>query len=144
MQSQMIRNALGQLQNDPDSPNAWETLKQAIDAPERELDAPDLLRLFDAARDKHKERGEWDAVASLLALETLVAKGLPEEPELVTELLNQKGESLVTLPMPAARDNKTRFELPLQSLAPAVYVLRVRARTADRQAEQHVPFRIVP
>jgi VWFA-related protein len=66
------------------------------------------------------------------------------EPELVTELLNQKGESLVTLPVPAATDNKTRFELPLQSLAPAVYVLRVRARTADRQTEQHVPFRIVP
>jgi VWFA-related protein len=65
-------------------------------------------------------------------------------PELVTELLNQKGESLVTLPVPAATDNKTRFELPLQSLAPAVYVLRVRARTPDRQVEQHEPFRIVP
>jgi VWFA-related protein len=65
-------------------------------------------------------------------------------PELVTELLNQKGESLVTLPVPAGTANKTRFEVPLQSLAPAVYVLRVRARTADRQVEQHEPFRIVP
>ena len=65
-------------------------------------------------------------------------------PELVTELLNQKGESLVTLPVPAGTGNKTRFEVPLQSLAPAVYVLRVRARTADRQVEQHEPFRIVP
>ena len=65
-------------------------------------------------------------------------------PELVTELLNQKGESLVTLPVPAGTGNKTRFEVPLQSLAPAVYVLRVRARTADRQVEQHDPFRIVP
>ncbi len=77
----------------------------------------------------------------LVELEYYSAGGAPE---LVTELLNQKGESLVTLPVPAAVDNKVRFEIPLQSLAPAVYVLRVRARTADRQAEQHVPFRIVP
>ena len=34
--------------------------------------------------------------------------------------------------------------MPLQSLAPAVYVLQVRAKTADDAVEQHVPFRIVP
>jgi golgin subfamily B member 1 len=85
MQSQTIRTALGQLQNDPDSPNAWQTLKQALESPERELSTADLLRLLDAARDKHRERGEWDAVASLLELETLVARGMPEEPQLVTE-----------------------------------------------------------
>jgi VWFA-related protein len=65
-------------------------------------------------------------------------------PELVAELLNQKGDSLVTLPVPALSANRTRFELPLQSLAPAVYVLRVRAKTADAQAEQLAPFRVVP
>jgi hypothetical protein len=65
-------------------------------------------------------------------------------PELVAELLNQKGDSLVTLPLPAGTGNRTRFEVPLQSLATAVYVLRVRARTPDDAAEQHVPFRIVP
>ncbi|HXG87519.1 MAG TPA: VWA domain-containing protein [Vicinamibacterales bacterium] len=65
-------------------------------------------------------------------------------PELVVELLNQKGVSLVTLPVPAAEGNTARVEVPLSSLAPAVYVLRVRARTADKQVEQHVPFRIVP
>jgi VWFA-related protein len=64
--------------------------------------------------------------------------------ELVTELLNQKGEALVTLPVPAAEGNKARVEIPLSSLAPAVYVLRVRAKTADKQVEQHIPFRIVP
>jgi hypothetical protein len=51
---------------------------------------------------------------------------------------------LVTLPLPAGTGNRTRFEVPLQSLATAVYVLRVRARTPDDAAEQHVPFRIVP
>ncbi len=65
-------------------------------------------------------------------------------PEIVTELLNQRGNSLVTLPVPAAAANQARLEIPLQSLAPAVYVLRIRARTADKQVEQHVPFRIVP
>ena len=77
----------------------------------------------------------------LVELEAYSASGTPE---LVAELLNQKGESLVTLPVPAAEDNKARLEIPLQSLAPAVYVLRVRARTAQHHAEQHVPFRIVP
>jgi VWFA-related protein len=65
-------------------------------------------------------------------------------PELVAELLNQKGESLVTLPVPEPVGNKVRFELPLQSLATSVYVLKIQARTADKQVAQHVPFRIVP
>ena len=50
----------------------------------------------------------------------------------------------MTLPVPAAASNKARFELPLQSLAPAVYILKVRAQTADQDTEQLVPFRIVP
>ena len=77
----------------------------------------------------------------LVEIEYYSAAGTPE---IVTELLNQKGDSLVTLPVPGAAGNKVRLEIPLQSLAPAVYVLRVRAKTADRQVEQHVPFRVVP
>lgn len=77
----------------------------------------------------------------LVEIEYYSAAGTPE---IETELLNQKGDSLVTLPVPASGGNKVRLEIPLQSLAPAVYVLRVRARTADKQVEQHVPFRIVP
>jgi VWFA-related protein len=77
----------------------------------------------------------------LIEVEAYSASG---EPELVAELLNQKGTSLVTLPVPALTNNKARFEIPLQSLAPAVYVLRIRAKSADKQVEQHAPFRIVP
>ena len=73
-----------------------------------------------------------------------VLRGGGPAPELQSELLNQQGDSLVTLPVPAAEGNTSRVEIPLQSLAPAVYVLRVRARTADQLVEQHVPFRIVP
>lgn len=77
----------------------------------------------------------------LVEIESYSVSGTPE---IVAELLNQKGDSLVTLPVPTAAVNTSRFEIPLQSLAPAVYVLRVRAKTAERQVEQHVPFRIVP
>jgi len=79
----------------------------------------------------------------LVELEFYCATGTAE---LVADLLNQKGDTLVTLPVPVvpgSTGNTTRFEIPLQSLAPAVYVLRVRAKTADKQVEQHVPFRIV-
>lgn len=67
-----------------------------------------------------------------------------DTPELTVDLLNQRGESLVTLPVPASASGKTRVEVPLQSLAPATYVLKITARTADKRAEHHSPFRIVP
>jgi VWFA-related protein len=80
----------------------------------------------------------------LVELEYYCASGTAE---LVADLLNQKGDLLVTLPVPAlpgSTGHLSRFEIPLQSLAPAVYVLRVRAKTADKQVEQHAVFRIVP
>ena len=72
------------------------------------------------------------------------AYGPSGDPEIQMELLNQKGVSLVTLPVPALVNNRARVEVPLQSLAPAVYVLRIRAKSAEKQVEQHAPFRIVP
>ena len=65
-------------------------------------------------------------------------------PELSVELLNQKGGSLVTLPIAANASGRVLVEVPLQSLAPATYVLKVTAQTADKRAEHHSPFRIVP
>ena len=65
-------------------------------------------------------------------------------PEISVELLNQRGESLVALPVPTAQNGKARVEIPLQSLAPATYVLKFTAKTAKNQVEQHAPFRIVP
>ena len=67
-----------------------------------------------------------------------------ETPELSVDLLNQKGDSLVTLPVPAATSGRPRVEVPLQSLAPATYILKITAKTAERRAEYHSPFRIVP
>jgi VWFA-related protein len=74
----------------------------------------------------------------------LEAYGAGGSPELAVELLNQRGVSLVTLPVPAPPEGRRpRVEVPLQSLAPAVYVLRIRAKTPDSQVEHHAPFRIV-
>jgi hypothetical protein len=77
----------------------------------------------------------------LVEIEAYARSGTPE---LSVDLLNQRGESLVTLPVPAAESGKARVEVPLQSLAPATYVLKITARSAERQAEHHSPFRIVP
>jgi VWFA-related protein len=77
----------------------------------------------------------------LVELEAYARSGAPE---LTLELLNQRGESLVTIPVPASPSGRPRVEIPLQSLAPATYVLKVTAKTAADSAEQHVPFRVVP
>jgi VWFA-related protein len=65
-------------------------------------------------------------------------------PEVSVELLNQKGDGLVKIPVTTNTTGKLRVEIPLQSLAPATYVLKVVARAAENVAENHVPFRIVP
>jgi hypothetical protein len=77
----------------------------------------------------------------LVELESYSTAG---EPELVAALLNQRGEELVTLPLPAGTAKGSRFEIPLQSLAPAVYILRIQARAGGHQVEEHAPFRLVP
>lgn len=64
--------------------------------------------------------------------------------ELTAELLNRDGKMLVTLPVPPAKDGKTRVALPLGSLARSTYVLRIQAKAGNREARQLVPFEIVP
>jgi VWFA-related protein len=65
-------------------------------------------------------------------------------PEVKVELLNQKGDALVKIPVTPSPAGQIRVEIPLQSLAPATYVLRAVAKGGESQAEHHVPFRIVP
>ena len=79
MHAETIRTALGQLQDDPEANDAWESLTSAVEASDRDIDASDLLRLLDAARARHGERGEWDAVMRLLDLAVSVAKGSDAE-----------------------------------------------------------------
>jgi VWFA-related protein len=64
--------------------------------------------------------------------------------DLTAELLNQAGRSLVTLPVPAATNGKTRIALPLSSLARSTYVLRIHAKSGAIEARQLAPFQVVP
>jgi VWFA-related protein len=63
---------------------------------------------------------------------------------LSAQLLNGKGEALTVLTIPAPVDGKSRFTLPLSSLAPSTYVLRLDARAGDRDVQQRSAFRVVP
>ena len=68
----------------------------------------------------------------------------PETVALSAELLNQDGKVLVSLPVPALTNGKTRVALPLASLARSTYVLRIVAKSGEREARQLAPFQIVP
>jgi hypothetical protein len=68
----------------------------------------------------------------------------PVPAALTAELLNQDGRSLVTLPVPAAKEGKTRIALPLSSLARSTYVLRLHAKAGEHEARQLAPFQVVP
>ena len=105
--------------------------------------SPFELRAIQAGKDLSPAATRRLRKTDRLVVEVEYYTGGPA-PEVVAELLNQKGDSLVTLSLPAAVDNRARFEIPLQSLAPAVYVLKVHAQTPADAVEQLVPFRIVP
>ncbi|HVU03518.1 MAG TPA: tetratricopeptide repeat protein [Polyangiaceae bacterium] len=85
MDSQTIRTALGELQEDPDRTEAWQTLGEAVKVSGGDMTSADALRVFARARRAHAARGEVEAVAQLLALEVTVAHGTPEELALVAE-----------------------------------------------------------
>jgi tetratricopeptide (TPR) repeat protein len=85
MDSQTIRTALGELQEDPDRKEAWQSLTEALRAPGGDLAKADALRLFARARRAHQSRSEVEAVASLLALEVSIAAGTSDEAALAVE-----------------------------------------------------------
>jgi VWFA-related protein len=63
---------------------------------------------------------------------------------LSAHLLNGKGEPLTDLAVPPPVGGRIRFSLPLSSLAPSTYVLRLDARAGDRDVQQRAAFRVVP
>ncbi|HYJ10216.1 MAG TPA: tetratricopeptide repeat protein, partial [Polyangiaceae bacterium] len=83
MDSQTIRTALGKLQAEPGSKEAWESLRASVAEPGGDLSLEELLRLLDAAREKHAERGEWSPAARLLEIAVKAAEGGPRELTLV-------------------------------------------------------------
>jgi len=69
----------------------------------------------------------------------------PDAPATVTaRLLNGRGERLAELAVPPPVAGKTRVTLPLSSLAPSTYVLRLDATSGGRDVQQRSAFRVVP
>lgn len=58
-------------------------------------------------------------------------------------LLDAEGQPLVELPAPAFANGALRLAVPVGSLAPGTYALRITAGSGDVRAEQHVAFRVV-
>ncbi|MGE3275836.1 MAG: VWA domain-containing protein [Vicinamibacterales bacterium] len=61
---------------------------------------------------------------------------------LTAELLNQAGDKLADLSVPAVANGHARFEIPIQNLAPSTYVLRVRAEAGEQTARHLEAFRV--
>jgi golgin subfamily B member 1 len=101
MSANTIRNALGILQDDPDSEHAWRELREALGFTSGEgavdpgdLGAGELAELLEAARRAHEKRQEHEAVAGLLEIEAAVASG-EREAELVAELSRVRDDLLL-------------------------------------------------
>ncbi len=105
MSANTIRNVLGLLQDDPDRAEAWVSLRQTLgvndagtaialpkDLAGQEVEVAGLL---ERAREGHAGRREFEAVASLLAIEVLLAKGGPREVDLVAQLARVRDEEVL-------------------------------------------------
>jgi VWFA-related protein len=65
-----------------------------------------------------------------------------EPPAVTVDLLNAKGDPLRALDIPPLVNGRTRIVVPVASLAPSIYVLRVRASAGERTVEQMAAFRV--
>ncbi len=87
MSANTIRNVLGLLQDDPDRAEAWSRLRETLGLAESEGRTDfvlpkdlvgqevEIASLLEKARAAHAARREFEAVAALLAIEVLLAKG---------------------------------------------------------------------
>ncbi len=101
MSAKTIRTALGLLQDDPDNEQAWLDFRSALrltsDKPAADsgMSHEELTKLLLSARRAHEMRREHDAVARLLEMEVVLAKGQPNEADLTGELARVLDEELL-------------------------------------------------
>jgi hypothetical protein len=62
--------------------------------------------------------------------------------ETVAHLTNSQGQTLATLPSTMVNGQLIRLDLPLASLAPSTYTMRVEVRAGEHQAVQVVAFTV--
>ena len=65
MSAENIRNALVQIQDDPDNTTAWTTVEDGV----MSNSSPDIVRELEMARVRHERVRDWSTVARLLELE---------------------------------------------------------------------------
>ncbi len=105
MDSQTIRTALGRLQSDPDSEEAWRSLRESVLEPGGDLDSEQLVRLLEAAAGAHRGRGEWEAVSQIFEILSRAVAGTSGELAVVVEharilndeLLDSEGSDVALL-----------------------------------------------
>ena len=61
-------------------------------------------------------------------------------PEMSAHLLNGNGDTLVELPVAPQANGQVRIALPISSLAPSTYVLRLSAHAGERVAQEQLAF----
>src|SRR6185437_7522215 len=94
MSANSIKSALGLLQDDPDSREAWQTLRQDVEA-DPGMNPDDLASLLESARRVYEGRREYDAVRKLLEIEVAAARDSGRERALMTELARVLDEELM-------------------------------------------------
>lgn len=94
MDSEKIRGALGRLQQDADSEQAWDALREVL-AQVAPADHPEVQRVLALARRAHAGRGEWDAVAELMPLELGFADADEPRVALLMELARVRQQELL-------------------------------------------------
>ncbi len=121
MSVQTIRKALGLLQDDPDSEDAWGDLREALgfvsDAEpatpkDFDLSLEELYDLLGSALRAHEARREHDAVAEILRFLSALARGTPREAGFVKELARVYDEELLS------EEQATRAFTRLAEIAP--------------------------
>ncbi|HEX2733423.1 MAG TPA: tetratricopeptide repeat protein [Polyangiaceae bacterium] len=97
MDAEKIRGALGRLQQDADSQQAWDSLRELMTGVATD-EHPELARVLALARKAHAQRGEWDAVAELMSIELGAADENDQRVALLMELGRVRQQELLDEP----------------------------------------------
>ncbi len=92
MELNTIRAALGELQSDPDRAVAWTELARGLAAAGA---SEEVLRLLESASSRHRERGEWGALAHLLELQAPLLPDAAGRARLLKELARVRHHELL-------------------------------------------------
>ena len=94
MSAKTIKSALGLLQDDPDSTQTWQKLREEVET-DPGMSPDELGKLLESARRVYEGRREYEAVQKLLEIELLAARGTSRERGLLGELARVLDEELM-------------------------------------------------